>query len=200
MDRLSEQLDHALGSAYAVERELGGGGMSRVFVAHDTTLDRRVVVKVLAEHLRGDVSVERFNREIMVAAGLQHPHIVGVLSAGVVDELPYFIMPWVEGESLRQRLATGPLPVPETISVLQDVARALAYAHDRGIVHRDVKPDNILLSHGAAALTDFGVAKALRSARETDATAAAETLTQEGTSLGTPAYMAPEQAAGDTEI
>ncbi len=200
MDRLSEQLDRALGSAYTVERELGGGGMSRVFVAHDKTLDRRVVVKVLAEHLRGDVSVERFNREIMVAAGLQHPHIVGVLSAGVVEGLPYFIMPWVEGESLRQRLASGPLPVAETIGVLQDVLRALAYAHDRGIVHRDVKPDNILLSHGAAALTDFGVAKALRSARESDAEADAETLTQAGMSLGTPAYMAPEQAAGDSEI
>ena len=200
VDRLREQLDEALGSAYAVEQELGGGGMSRVFVARDQALDRRVVIKVLAEHLRGDVSVERFNREIMLAAGLQHPHIVGVLSAGAVEGLPYFIMPWVEGESLRQRLAAGPLPITQTISVLQDVARALAYAHDRGIVHRDVKPDNILLSHGAAALTDFGVAKALRSARETQDTPGAETLTQAGMSLGTPAYMAPEQAAGDTEI
>ena len=200
MDRLSEQLDRALGSAYAVERELGGGGMSRVFVAHERTLDRRVVVKVLAEHLRGEVAVERFNREIMVAAGLQHPHIVGVLTAGVVDGLPYFIMPLVEGESLRQRLTAGPLSVSEVITVLQDVARALAYAHDRGIVHRDVKPDNILLTHGSAALTDFGVAKALRSARETEIPEGAETLTQAGTSLGTPAYMAPEQAAGDANV
>ncbi len=200
VDRLREQLDRTLGSAYAVEEELGGGGMSRVFVARDTTLERRVVIKVLAEHLRGDVSVERFNREIMLVAGLQHPHIVGVLSAGALDGLPYFIMPWVEGESLRQQLAKGPLPISQAISVLQDVARALAYAHDRGIVHRDVKPDNILLSHGAAALTDFGVAKALRSARETQDGVDAETLTQAGMSLGTPAYMAPEQAAGDEDV
>lgn len=196
---LQAELTRAVGAQYRIERELGGGGMSRVFVARDTALEREVVIKVLAEHLASGVSVERFKREILVSAGLQHPHIVPVLSAGDIDGLPYFIMPFVEGASLRGRILDGPLPIAETVSVLQDVARALAYAHARGVVHRDVKPGNVLLSHGAAVLTDFGVAKALRAAREEERDGAA-TLTQEGVSLGTPTYMAPEQAAGETTI
>src|SRR5206468_12046732 len=138
---LVDQLTAALGPAYTIERELGGGGMSRVFVAFDDTLQRRVAVKVLPEYLAASVSVDRFRREILLSAGLQHPHIVGVLSAGEAAGLPFFVMPYVEGESLGTRLArAGALPVRETVSILKDVLRALAYAHERGVVHRDIKP------------------------------------------------------------
>jgi serine/threonine-protein kinase len=174
--------------------------MSTVFVAQDNTLGRRVVVKVLPYELAATVSVDRFKREIMLSAALQHPHIVPVLSAGQTDGLPYFIMPFVEGESLRARLSRGPLSVREAVSILKDVARALTYAHGRGIIHRDIKPDNILLSSGSATVTDFGVAKALSASREGRAPAPQTrtgTITLVGTSIGTPAYMAPEQAAGD---
>src|SRR4029079_5652483 len=156
--------------------------------------------KVIPYELAASVSVERFKREIMLSAALQNPHIVPVLSAGEADGLPYFIMPYVEGESLRARMARGPLSIRETVSILKDVGRALAYAHNRGIIHRDIKPDNILLSSGSATVTDFGVAKAISAARERQATeekTRAGTITLVGTSIGTPAYMAPEQAAGD---
>ena len=193
------QLQAALGSAYTIERELGGGGMARVFVALDRALERRVVVKVLPPELAASLSVERFKREIMMVAALQHPHIVGVLSAGEADGLPYFIMPFVDGESLRERVRRGPMPIKDTVSILRDVARALAFAHERGIVHRDIKPDNVLLSAGTATVTDFGVAKAVTSARTPSRFHDGSTLTGAGTSLGTPAYMAPEQAAGDPD-
>ncbi len=192
---LREQLQETLGSAYTLERELGGGGMSRVFVARDEALRRNVVVKVLPPELIAGVNVERFNREIELAAGLQHPHIVPVLAAGQMDGVPYYTMPFVDGESLRQRLArSGGLPITEVIGYLRDVAKALAYAHDRGVVHRDIKPDNVLVSGGSATVTDFGIAKALSASRTV---APGGTLTQIGTSIGTPAYMSPEQAAGD---
>ena len=196
MTPLLDQVQRTLGSTYTVERELGGGGMSRVFVALDTGLGRRVVVKVLPPELAASVSIDRFRREIMLAAGLQHPHIVGVLSAGEADGLPFFMMPFVEGESLRTRLERGRLPIPEAVRILRDVARALAYAHERGVVHRDIKPDNVLLTSGSAVVADFGVAKALSSARQPTGSTDG-TLTLVGTSLGTPTYMAPEQAAGD---
>jgi tetratricopeptide (TPR) repeat protein/tRNA A-37 threonylcarbamoyl transferase component Bud32 len=169
--------------------------MSRVFVADETALNRKVVVKVLPPELAAGVSVDRFKREIQMAARLQHPHIVPVLSAGEIAGLPYYTMPFVDGSSLRARLGQGPLPIGEAVGVLKEVARALAYAHELGVVHRDIKPDNVLLTRGSAVVTDFGIAKAL-SASRLDA-GDSPTLTALGTSLGTPAYMAPEQGAGD---
>ncbi|HEY9229359.1 MAG TPA: serine/threonine-protein kinase, partial [Gemmatimonadaceae bacterium] len=210
MTVLRDELQRTLGTSFTLERELGGGGMSTVFVAKDNGLGRTVVIKVLPYELAASVSVERFKREIMLSAALQHPHIVPVLSAGETSDdtdrsqqkLPFFIMPFVEGESLRARLSRGPLSVREAVSILKDVARALVYAHGRGIIHRDIKPDNILLSGGSATVTDFGVAKAISASREgarqnQNQRTGAGTITLVGTSIGTPAYMAPEQAAGD---
>jgi len=194
MTDIRDTLQQSLGSAYTIERELGGGGMSRTYVAEETSLHRRVVVKVLSPDLAAGVSVDRFKREIQLAAALQHPHIVPVLSAGDTYGLPYYTMPFVAGESLRARLARGPLTITESVGILRDVAKALAFAHEQGVVHRDIKPDNVLLSGGSATVADFGIAKAISAAR-TDAPDA--TLTQVGTALGTPTYMAPEQAAGD---
>jgi hypothetical protein len=194
-DKLQEQLQSALGSTYSIGRELGGGGMSRVFVAEETSLGRAVVVKVLSPELTAGVNIDRFKREIRLAARLQHPHIVPVLQSGEIDGLPYFTMPFVEGQSLRTRLShTGALPIGEAVSILRDVAKALEYAHARDVVHRDIKPDNVLLAGNAAVVTDFGIAKALSASRTPTP---GGTLTQAGTSLGTPAYMAPEQAAAD---
>jgi len=194
---LRDQLQSTLGHAYTLERELGGGGMSRVFVATETALGRKVVVKVLPPELTEGMSVERFKREIALAAGLQHPHIVPVHAAGETNGLPYYTMPLVDGHSLRGRLATGSLiGLTEAIGILRDVAKALAYAHEHGVVHRDIKPDNVLLTGGSAVVTDFGVAKALSASK---ILAPGGTLTQVGASLGTPAYMAPEQAAADPD-
>ncbi|MBL8959882.1 MAG: protein kinase [Gemmatimonadetes bacterium] len=196
-DPLVERLYEALGSTYHFERELGGGGMSRVFLARERSLDRRVVIKVLPEALAEGLSVDRFRREILLAAGLQHPNIVPVIAAGDAGGLPWFVMPFVEGESLRARVTRGPMLIPEAVAVLRDVGRALAYAHARGIIHRDIKPDNILLTGGAAVVVDFGVAKAVADAGSPTGAPAARTLTRVGMSLGTPAYMAPEQVVAD---
>jgi serine/threonine-protein kinase len=193
-DALRERLQASLGAGHTLTRELGGGGMSRVFMARETRFGRDVVVKVLAPELAEGLSAERFEREIALAARLQQANVVPVLTAGDVDGLPWYTMPYVEGESLRVRMDRGLVPSGEAVSVLRDVARALAYAHGRGIVHRDIKPENVLLSGGAAVVTDFGIAKAVSASKTR---APGDGLTQLGTSIGTPAYMAPEQAAGD---
>jgi serine/threonine protein kinase len=193
---LERKLGAHLGSGYAIQSELGGGGMSRTWIAEDTSLNRKVVVKVLNPALAATVSIQRFQREIMMVAQLNHPNIVPVLSAGELDGLPYFIMPYIQGESLRGRIARGPLSMRETVQILRDSARALAYANSMGVVHRDIKPDNILLTGAAAVVTDFGVAKAVSAARDRGVTYG-QTITGVGISLGTPQYMAPEQAAAD---
>jgi tetratricopeptide (TPR) repeat protein len=192
---LREQLERSLEGVYRIERELTAGGMSRVFLATELRFERQVVLKVLSPDLAAGVNVDRFRREVSLAARLQQANIVPVLDAGEVGGLPYYTMPWVEGESLAARLESGtPLPTRDAISILQDVLRALQYAHAQGVVHRDIKPGNILLSGRTAVVTDFGIAKALSASRTI---APFETLTHIGTSLGTPAYMAPEQAMGD---
>jgi eukaryotic-like serine/threonine-protein kinase len=194
---LEHSLQKHLAATHAIQSEITGGGMSRVFVAEDLALSRRVVIKVLNPTLAATVSVARFQREIMLVARLNHPNIVPVLTAGEIETLPYFIMPFIDGESLRGRMVRGPLSIRETVMILKDVARALAYAHSAGIVHRDIKPDNILVTGSAAVVTDFGVAKAVSAARDKRVTSGGESITGIGISLGTPQYMAPEQAAAD---
>ncbi len=195
MADLLERLQHAVGDVYRVERELGGGGMSRVFVAREVRLDRRVVIKLLPPEMAAGVSVERFEREILVAAKLQHPHIVALLTAGSHDDLLYYVMPYIKGESLRAKLAReGALPIGETVRILHEVSDALASAHREGVVHRDIKPDNVLLSDDHALVTDFGVAKAVSEST------GSQTLTSMGVALGTPTYMSPEQAAANPHV
>ena len=172
--------------------------MARVYLAQEPRLGRTVVIKVLSSEVAAEVSAERFTREVKVAARLQHPNIVPLLTAGTADGLPYYTMPYVEGESLLSRLRSGPLPVADVANIMRDVTRALAYAHSRGVIHRDIKPANVLLSGDAAVVTDFGIAKAIVSALEDDAPVSdVAPLTQLGMAIGTPAYMAPEQAAAD---
>ena len=189
------QLTSALEPHYTIERELGGGGMSRVFVAREIALAREVVVKLLSPDLASALSAERFTREIRTAAALQEAHIVPVLTAGTTaDGTPWYTMPLIRGETLRARMAREAVPVREAIGILRNVAQALAHAHEAGVVHRDIKPENILLSNGTAMVTDFGIAKAVNASRTQSPDGS---LTQVGMAIGTPAYMAPEQAAGD---
>ena len=191
MSTFEERLRASLSPAYDIERELSGAGMSRVFVATDRALGRRVVIKVLPPELTAGVNRDRFRREVQVAAQLQHPHIVTLLSAGEDGDILYYTMPFIEGESLRTALERGPLSVRDVVRILHDVVDALAYAHARGVVHRDIKPGNILRLGAHALVTDFGVAKALNAAMPVSG------ITTAGMAIGTPAYMAPEQLAGD---
>lgn len=195
---LRAALEKDLGDTYAFDRELGGGGMSRVFVAEERALQRLVVVKVLKSDMAEGVSFDRFRREIQLAAKLQHPHIVPLLSSGEVAATPYFTMPFIEGESLRARLTRdGELPVSEALRILRHVAAALSYAHKHGVVHRDIKPDNVMLADDFALVTDFGVAKAVS---ESSSSASGGSLTGLGLAIGTPAYMSPEQAVADPTV
>src|SRR5438105_1490452 len=217
-DTFRDTIAAALAPSYQLGRELTGGGMSRVFVAEEPALGRTVVLKVLPPELAAGLSVERFRREMQFAARLQHPHIVPLLSAGVInvgdahegraahEGLPYYTMPFIEGESVRAALARGRrFTVREVVRVLHDVVEALAYAHARGVIHRDIKPGNVLMLGNHALVTDFGVAKALSAARQSPeargggggGAAFAAGTTSTGLAIGTPAYMAPEQLAAD---
>ena len=192
MTEFERRLKDTLSTAYEIERELGGGGMSRVFVATDRILGRKIVIKVLSPELTAEVNRGRFRREMQVAAQLQHPHIVPLLSAGEQNDLLYFTMPFIKGESLKTAIVKdGGMSVAEVVRFLYHVGEALDYAHEAGIVHRDIKPANILRSGSYALITDFGVAKALNAAMS------AQAMTSTGMAIGTPAYMAPEQLAGD---
>jgi tetratricopeptide (TPR) repeat protein len=196
MSELTERLQRALGTTYRIERELPGGGMSRVFLATEVQLARKVVVKVLPPEMAAAVQSERFAREIQVAASLQHPHIVPLLTAGSAEDLAWYVMPYIEGESLASKIAReGALPVNDALRILRDIVDALAYSHGRGVVHRDIKPDNVMLSGRHALVTDFGVAKAVSAS-----SGGRGALTTGGVALGTPTYMAPEQAAADPNI
>jgi serine/threonine-protein kinase len=190
LDRLKDVLE----DRYALERELGRGGMATVFLAADRKHNRQVAIKVLHPELSVTLGAERFLREIQIEARLNHPHILPLHDSGQADGILFYVMPYVEGESLRDRLKReGPLPVDEALQISKEVASALDYAHDAGLVHRDIKPENILLSAGQAVVADFGIARAVDEA-------GGEQLTATGMSVGTPAYMSPEQAAGEKEI
>jgi tRNA A-37 threonylcarbamoyl transferase component Bud32/tetratricopeptide (TPR) repeat protein len=194
MDASLERLKAALADRYAIEHEIGHGAMATVYLAEDLKHHRKVAVKVLNPDLAAAVGADRFLREIEIAANLTHPYILGVHDSGETDGFLYFVMPYVEGESLRARLEReGELPIDDAVQIAREVARALDFAHERGVIHRDVKPENILLSAGQAVLADFGIAKAAQDAGE-------ERLTQTGTSVGTPAYVSPEQAAGEADL
>jgi serine/threonine protein kinase len=198
-DGLQAELQAVLGAQYSLERELPRGGMSRVFVAMENPLRRHVVIKVLSPELAATLSAERFKREIAMAARLQHPHIVPLLSAGLAGEYLYYTMPLVDGESLRGRIdRERPMAFSDNIAIVEEVARALAYAHEEGVVHRDIKPENVMFFHGQAVVLDFGIGKAL--VRASTSETEIMRITQAGMSLGTPTYVAPEQAMGDAGL
>jgi serine/threonine-protein kinase len=194
-DERLARVARALADRYRVERELGAGGMATVYLAHDLKHDRQVAIKVLRPELSAALGADRFLREIHVAAQLQHPHILTLIDSGEADGLVYYVMPLVEGESLRARMVRErQLPVADAVRVLRDVADGLGYAHAHGVVHRDVKPENIMLSGRHALVMDFGISKALSAA------SGPQTFTTAGVALGTPAYMAPEQVAADPAL
>jgi eukaryotic-like serine/threonine-protein kinase len=189
-----DTLRSALADRYAIERELGAGGMATVYLAEDVRHHRKVAIKVLHPELSAVLGPERFLKEIELTANLQHPHILPLFDSGSAGGLLYYIMPYVDGETLRARLEReGQLPIGDALRIACEAADALQYAHDRGVVHRDIKPENILLQNGHALVADFGIALAVEQA-------GGQRMTQTGLSLGTPHYMAPEQAMGDKHI
>jgi len=191
---LDPRLTAALADRYRLERELGAGGMATVYLAEDLKHDRKVAIKVLRPELSAVIGTERFLREIKTIANLQHPHILGLIDSGEVNGAAYYVMPFVEGESLRDRLTREKqLPVPDAVRLATEIADALDYAHRHGVIHRDIKPENVLLHDGRAMVADFGIALAVSSA-------SGSRMTETGLSLGTPHYMSPEQAMGEREI
>src|SRR5689334_16725191 len=187
-------LTSALADRYRVERELGQGGMATVYLAHDLRHERDVAIKVLLPELGAALGGERFLAEIRTTARLQHPHILPLLDSGAADQLLFYVMPFVAGETLRARLERErQLPIEDAVQIAREVADALGAAHDQGIIHRDVKPENILLRGGHALVADFGIALAVQHA-------GGARMTQTGLSLGTPQYMSPEQAIGERAI
>ncbi|MGE0354136.1 MAG: protein kinase [Gemmatimonadales bacterium] len=194
MSDTATRLQTALAGRYRIERELGAGGMATVYLAHDIRHDRKVALKVLRPELAAVIGAERFLAEIKTTANLQHPHILPLHDSGEADSFLYYVMPFVEGESLRDRLSREKqLPVDDAIRIATQVASALDYAHRHGVIHRDIKPENILLHDGSALVADFGIALAM-------STAGGSRMTETGMSLGTPHYMSPEQAMGEREI
>jgi len=184
-------LKAALDGRYVIQRELGRGGMATVYLAHDPRHGRQVAIKVMHPELAAAVGAERFLREIALTAQLTHPHILPVYDSGTTDGVLFYVMPYVEGETLRHRLdREKQLPIPDALRIACEVADALSSAHDHGIVHRDIKPENILLEEGHAVVADFGIARAVTQA-------GGEKLTETGLAIGTPAYMSLEQATGE---
>ncbi|HMG00807.1 MAG TPA: serine/threonine-protein kinase, partial [Gemmatimonadaceae bacterium] len=197
MDDLLENLRKSFADSYRVDAEMKGGGMSRLFMATDLALNRKVVIKILPPELTSNMMAARFKREAEVTAHLQHPHILPIITAGEKGGLLYYIMPFIHGESLRERLRReNKLPIDEAVTILCEVAGALAYAHKQGVIHRDIKPENILLEDGQAVLADFGIAAALAGPHHVTG----ERLTRTGMSMGTVGYMAPEQSLGGTDV
>src|SRR6476661_8915889 len=192
---MNDRLTAALADRYRIERELGSGGMATVYLAHDLKHEREVAIKVLREDLSASLGSGRFLREIRIAAQLQHPNILPLLDSGEADGFLYFVMPYIKGQSLRDRLSReGELPVQEAVRLIAEVVDALTHAHEHGVVHRDIKPDNVMLSGRHALVADFGVAKAISEATGRN------TITTMGVALGTPSYMSPEQATADPAI
>ncbi len=189
-----ERLKAALADRYTIQEELGAGGMATVYLAEDLKHHRQVAVKVLRPELAAILGAERFLKEIEVTANLQHPHILPLFDSGEADSFLYYVMPYVEGDSLRDKLnREKQLGVDETVKIAEGVAAAMAYAHRQGVIHRDIKPENILIHDGQPVVADFGIALAVT-------TAGGTRLTETGLSLGTPQYMSPEQATGDREL